>query len=262
MNSSVNKVFTPDLSMFKHMERLMKLSRWKMLACAAAVSLFTSAHAAGPGYEFKEGGALLTFTNDSLAALNTAGVTVSAVAPATFDGSKISLTSNNDLVTWDNAFNVTSMTGLGGFRLTSSTTQGARVDLSNVSLDPSSGTVYADVVTNSFTSPFGSYTGKTVSHMPLFAGTLIGDTNIVSSNLQVTTTLNDLKMTATAIPTLGDALGVPTFIQQVLFPSLNFGKVALSGNFVASVPEPSTWLLMALGLVGLSAVARPRNMMQ
>lgn len=235
----------------------MKSLRWNMLACLAAASMASGAHAAGPGYEFKSGGAVLTFTTNSLAALNTAGVTVGALAPATFDGSKITLSSNNDLVQWNAAYDVTSLTGIGGFKLTSSTTAGAQVQLSNVSLDVASGTIYADVVTSSFSSPFGNYTGKTVTGLALFTGTLVGDTNIVSSNLNVNTTLNDLKLTATAIPTLGDALGVPSFIQQALFPSLNFGQTALTGVF-APVPEPSTWALMVAGLVGVGAVTRRR----
>lgn len=238
----------------------MKLSRLKTLAFAAATFMALGAHAAGTGYEFESGGAVLTFTTNSLAALNTAGVTVSAVAPATFDGSKITLSSNNDLVTWDDAFNVTTLTGLGGFQLTSSTTAGAKVNLSNVMMD-ASGTVYADVVTNSFTSPFGNYTGKSVNHMALFTGTLVGDTNIVSSGLNVNVSLNDLKLTSTAIPTLGDALGVPAFIQTALFPSLNFGQTTLTGTFkvTPAIPEPATVSLLMAGLVGVSAVARRRT---
>ena len=238
----------------------MKRFNWKMAVCAVAASLATGAYAAGPGYDFVDGGAVLTFTKDSLAALNTAGVTVSAVAPATFDGSQITLTSNSSLVNWDAAYNVTTMTGLGGFRLTSSTTQGAKVDLSNVTMD-ASGTVYADVVTNSFSNSFGSYTGKSVNHMALFTGALSGDTNIASSNNHVSVTLKDLKLTSTAIPTLGDALGVPAFIQTALFPSLNFGQTTLTGNFAPTpaIPEPSTWGLSLLGLVGVSAVTRRRR---
>lgn len=235
----------------------MKQLHWKMMACAMAATMASAAHAGGPDFLFEEGGAVLVFTPDSLAALNTAGVSVSAVAPATFDGSKITMTSNDALVTWDDSYNVTSLTGEGGFRLTSITTKGAQVDLTNVTMD-SSGMVYADVVTSSFTSPFGNYTGKTVSHMPLYSGTLVGNTNIVTSNLVVTNTLNDLTLTATAIPTLGDALGVPTFIQQVLFPSLNFGQVTLTGTF-APVPEPSTWALMGCGLLAAAAAASARR---
>lgn len=234
----------------------------KALACAAVASMAVgAAHAGGPDYIFEKGGALLSFTEESLDALATAGVTIAPVAPATFDGSKINLTSNNDLVNWDSTHNVTSLTGLGGFQLTSSTRPGAKVDLSNVTLDTATGTIYADAVTSSFTTRTSSYTGQTINHMALFTGSLIGDTVIQLDSTgkgQVNTTLKDLKLTAVSIPTLGDALGVPGSIQRAVFPALNFGEVKLTGIF-APVPEPSAWALMAIGLIGVSAVANRRR---
>lgn len=219
------------------------------------------AFASGPGYSFTEGGAVLTFTPTSLQTLGIAGVSVSATAPSSFDGSKILIGSNDSLITWDASYNLGSFTGLGGFRLTSSTVNGARADLTNITMDAKTGTIYADAVTQSFTSAYGNYQGVTVKALPLFSSTLTGNVNIKSSNGSVQGTLNDLKLTADSIPLLGNALGVPAGIQSALFPTLNFGKVDLKGTFVAvsAVPEPSSFALMGLGLLGVAAAARKRG---
>lgn len=238
----------------------MTIKPLKALMIAAVAAVSCAAQASGPGYTFTDGGAVLTFTSDSLAALNTAGVGVTATAPATFDGAKITMTSDESRVIWNSNFDVTSMTGFGGFTLTSSTTKGAQVVLSNISLDPTSVTVYADVVTSSFSSNFGSYQGKTLSKLALFTGTAAGSTNILASGGNVSTSIGNLKLTSTAIPELGNALGVPTFIQQALFPSINFGTIALNGQFAAvpSVPEPSTFALMGMG-IGLISLVQARR---
>lgn len=221
----------------------------------------TAAFASGPGYTATAADAVLTFTPTSLQTLGIAGVAVSGLAPATFDGAKIFIGSNDALLKWDSAYNLTAFNGIGGFRLASSTVNGARVDLTNISMDPTTGTIYTDAVTQSFNSVFGNYQGTTVKGAALFTSALLGNTNIKAGNGVVTFSLNDLKLTSSAIPLLGDALGVPQGIQAALFPTLNFGKVDLKGTFAAApaVPEPSTVALMALGLAGVAGLARKRQ---
>lgn len=235
----------------------MKTTSFKALAAAAIAAMSCTAHASGPDYTFAGGGAVLTFTSNSLSALNIAGLTVTASAPATFDGAQITMTSDDSRVTWDSNYDITSMIGFGGFTVTSNTTQGAQIVLSNIQLDPRSVTVYADATTSSFSTAFDSYQGKTISHLALFTGDLTGNPNILASGGDVGLSIQNLTLTSTSIPEFGNALGVPSFIQQALFPAINFGQITLEGTFTAAqVPEPSTYALMGIGLIGVMTARR------
>jgi hypothetical protein len=236
--------------------KLLNITRGAV-AAAAMVSA-ASAMASGPGYTLDSGAAQLTFLDSALSTLGVAGISVSATAPATYVAPKISLVPAADGVSWNSNYDITSMTAAGGFVLNSSTVPGARVDLSNISLDLASKTVFVDAVTQSWTNALGkTYTGQTFNHLALFTGTLSGQTNIQSGGGSISSSLNDLFLGAAAIPALGNALGVPTNVQQILFPTLNFGSTTLQGKFTATtVPEPSTTLLSMLGLVGVTAVTR------
>lgn len=232
----------------------------RALALFGALAAST-AFASGPDYKFVSGGATLSFTSSSLQTLGIAGVTVTGIAPATFDGSKITMTSQDSLVGWNASHDVQSLGGLGGFRLTSSTVQGAKVDITNVRFDLPSDTIFVDAKTYDYSSAFGSYQGSNFAGLALFKGVKSNASyNIAATNGQVSGSLLDLKLSAGAIPVLGDALGVPQSIQQALFPTLNFGRVDLRGTFVpSSVPEPSTYALFALGGLALAGAARRKT---
>jgi hypothetical protein len=229
------------------------------VVAAAAMVGAASAMAGGPGYTFDSGSAQLTFQQSALDTLAVAGISVSATAPATYVAPKISLVPAADGVSWNSSYDITSMTAAGGFVLNSSTVPGAHVDLSNISLDLASKTVFVDAITQSWTNALGkSYTGQTFNHLALFTGTLSGQTNIKAGNSSISSSLNDLFLSSAAIPALGNALGVPTNIQTILFPTLNFGTTTLQGKFTPTpaVPEPSTTLLTVLGMAGVATVSR------
>lgn len=234
---------------------------FKLSTLAASALLSASAFASGPDYEAVGGSAGLTFSNNALAALTTSGVSISAIAPATYVQPNVALEVDVDGTSWNDSYDVTTIGLVGGFILNSSSVAGARATVSNLSFDVASGVLYGDIVTQSWSNPtLGSYVGQTFGHQAMFYGTRSGSSNIEAGNGNVSLQLNNLYMTSSAIPVLGNALGVAPFLYNAIFPTLNFGNSGVAVQFVPTpVPEPSAALMLGLGLAALVGVQSVRR---
>lgn len=260
VRTSVVSVYRTWISINPLGEDHMKLANvLKLSVSAAAAACSAAAFAAGPGYTFDSGTAGLSFSNNALSALTTSGVSITAIAPASYVQPNIALPTAAAGTSWDSSFNVSTIAMDGGLILTSSSVTGAQAKLTNLSLDVATGSMYGDVTTSSWTnSTLGSYTGKTFTHQALFKGTESGISNIAAGNGTVSLKLDDLFMVSSTIPVLGDALGVAPFLYNAIFPTLNFGNAHATTTF-APVPEPGTLALMGIGLLGVAGGQRARK---
>ncbi|MDE2434542.1 MAG: PEP-CTERM sorting domain-containing protein, partial [Burkholderiales bacterium] len=85
--------------------------------------------------------------------------------------------------------------------------------------------------------------------------TITGATNVAAGTSL--TALSGLKITTAGFTAFSTALGLTSIGQGALAGVTDFGAISSSLTATA-VPEPSTYALMALGLVGISVVARRR----
>ncbi len=239
-----------------------KFIKMAALAFAAGIT-FAQAASAANTYVLTDGSAQVNFSTNALQSFQSAGIGVSAIAPASYTAPSISFSASANGIGYGSGNLINSLTADGGLRLASSTVTGARIDLTNIKVDATTGNVFADGVTQSWTNAtLGSYTGTSFKNQQLFTSTLSGSADIAAGNGNITLSLADLHFASSAIPVLGNALGVPSFLQTLIFPSLNVGNVTVNAAFklqsATSVPEPATWGLMCLGLFGTVAASRRR----
>lgn len=212
-----------------------------------------------------QGAATLTFSQDVLDTLSIYTLTVApygwAYAPYVTkdqDGNYSNMLSAAPInsLTWDNSTNQLLRFGTtGGVTLTvpqrTAVSSGGSLTVTDLDADLSTKTVYATII--------GTNGVGTISHLALWTFSGIGgSTSLSASNL----TLTNLAITIQGFNAFRQSLGLLTLGKAALAAVTDYGTLSALVNspldlgapppwYVSSLPEPSTYAFMGLGLVGI-----------
>jgi hypothetical protein len=261
----------------------------KQLFAASLIALASAAHAATitvqpgqthQGLTLVGGNAVLSFSSSLVTALNVGKVVFTELAPASVDEiftSRPPFGSVRTGVTADaplSFMTVNDVTGdvlaagsQGGAILTiaplAGVSTGGSVTVANLSVDLTQKRVYADL-TGNFSGVDGA-AATTLQHFHLWDyASLTGPTNVQVGAGSYTNVISGLKITQEGLANFSAALGLVELglstIQGVSdYGSITSTIVAQGTLVMPEVPEPGTWAMMGLGLVGVAAAARRRR---